>query len=104
MTKDELLAQAGPPNPEAAIAPRQPAEVFAFPISRHTVVEKLARRLVRYDTKRAAFFLRQEASKLAIKRLESGIPEDTVASDSAALETAVWGRMRFLKQQGSDAA
>jgi hypothetical protein len=88
---DERQAQAEP-TPTSA-------EIVVFPTTRNAMVEKLAQRFIRYDEKRAAFFLRQEVVKVVRKHLNRGVPDRLAARDGSALERAVWARMWTLWRQ-----
>jgi hypothetical protein len=75
------------------------AEIIVFPTTRHAMVKKLAQRFIRYDEKRAGFFLRQEIVKIVRKNLNRGIPDRLAGRDGATLEKAVWARMCVLWRQ-----
>jgi hypothetical protein len=81
------------------------ALLHRFPLHRHSMVETLARRLVRYEAARAAYFLRGEVNKIAATRVAKGIPAEIAAEQSAELESAVFCRLRTLhRYHGGDAA
>jgi hypothetical protein len=102
--RPDLLAWADSCDSVSAEEAGEAAEVAAFPVLNHMVVEKLARRFARYDERRAAFFLKQEISRLTLKRQEKGVPRKIAIQDSVVLEQAVWVRISRLGQQRGGAA
>jgi hypothetical protein len=90
---------------QSATRKSDPAANYAFPLTRNrALINKLAGRLVKHPTERAAFFLRREMLNIIERRIRQGLTEEAAVAEGAAIERAVWIRMTTRRGTGGDVA